>query len=70
MEVTLGQYKIFDEKFAANFSRGAMSMAAIGVSLWKYAMKYSPGNPLYFNRDRFVLSNGKPDSAPKIDFEN
>lgn len=36
-----------------------MSMAAIGVSLWKYAMKYSPSNPDYFNRDRFVLSNGQ-----------
>jgi dihydroxyacetone synthase len=36
-----------------------MSMAAIGVSLWKYAMKYSPSNPNYFNRDRFVLSNGQ-----------
>jgi len=35
-----------------------MGMAAIGVSLWKYAMKYSPSNPSYFNRDRFVLSNG------------
>jgi dihydroxyacetone synthase len=33
-------------------------MAAIGISLWKYAMKYSPANPNYFNRDRFVLSNG------------
>jgi len=35
-----------------------MGMAAIGVSLWKYIMKYSPSNPSYFNRDRFVLSNG------------
>lgn len=35
-----------------------MGMAAIGVSLWKYIMKYSPNNPNYFNRDRFVLSNG------------
>ena len=33
-------------------------MAAIGVALWKYVMKYSPSNPEYFNRDRFVLSNG------------
>lgn len=33
-------------------------MAAIGVALWKYVMKYSPNNPSYFNRDRFVLSNG------------
>ena len=33
-------------------------MAAIGVALWKYAMKYSPKNADFFNRDRFVLSNG------------
>jgi transketolase N-terminal domain/subunit len=44
----------------ADDTSGAMSMAAIGVSLWKYAMKYSPSNPAYFNRDRFVLSNGQP----------
>ncbi|PMD36492.1 transketolase [Hyaloscypha variabilis F] len=37
---------------------GAMGMAAIGVSLWAYTMKYSPENPAWFNRDRFVLSNG------------
>lgn len=35
-----------------------MGMAGIGVALWKYAMKYSPSNPDFFNRDRFVLSNG------------
>ena len=35
-----------------------MGMAAIGVALWKYTMRYSPTNPNYFNRDRFVLSNG------------
>lgn len=35
-------------------------MAAIGVALWKYVMRYSPENPSFFNRDRFVLSNGKP----------
>jgi dihydroxyacetone synthase len=35
-----------------------MGMAAIGIALWKYTMKYSPTNPTYFNRDRFVLSNG------------
>lgn len=33
-------------------------MAAIGIALWKYAMHYSPRNANYFNRDRFVLSNG------------
>jgi dihydroxyacetone synthase len=36
-----------------------MGMAAIGVALWKYVMRYSPENPNFFNRDRFVLSNGR-----------
>lgn len=35
-----------------------MGMVAIGISLYKYVMKYSPNNCNYFNRDRFVLSNG------------
>ena len=34
-------------------------MAAIGVSLWKYVMRYAPHTPGFFNRDRFILSNGK-----------
>ena len=33
-------------------------MAAMGIALWKYTMRYSPSNPNWFNRDRFVLSNG------------
>lgn len=33
-------------------------MAAIGVALWKYVMRYAPHSPGFFNRDRFVLSNG------------
>ncbi|KAM5354238.1 hypothetical protein ACJ41O_000888 [Fusarium nematophilum] len=36
----------------------AIGMAAIGVALWKYAMRYNPSNPSWFDRDRFVLSNG------------
>ena len=40
------------------FCSGAMGMVAIGISLWKYAMRYSPANPDWFNRDRFILSNG------------
>lgn len=36
-----------------------MGMAAIGIALYKYVMKYSPKNCNYFNRDRFVLSNGR-----------
>ena len=37
---------------------GAMGMAALGVALWKYTMIYHPHQPEWFNRDRFVLSNG------------
>lgn len=37
---------------------GAMGMAAIGIALWKYVLRYAPSDPTYFNRDRFVLSNG------------
>ncbi|KAF2169438.1 hypothetical protein M409DRAFT_36216 [Zasmidium cellare ATCC 36951] len=36
----------------------AIGMAAIGVALYKYAMRYNPSNPEWFDRDRFVLSNG------------
>lgn len=37
----------------------ALGMAAIGVALWKYIMRYNPSDPEWFDRDRFVLSNGK-----------
>lgn len=37
-------------------------MAAIGVALWKYTMRYAPHSPDWFNRDRFVLSNGEFES--------
>ena len=46
------------EQFKGGHPGSAMGMAAIGVALWKYTMKYSPENLNYFNRDRFVLSNG------------
>ncbi|KAK5119586.1 hypothetical protein LTR85_007415 [Meristemomyces frigidus] len=46
------------EQFNMGHPGSAMGMAAIGVALWKYAMKYSPKNANFFNRDRFVLSNG------------
>lgn len=36
----------------------ALGMAAIGVALWKYEMRYNPCDPEWFDRDRFVLSNG------------
>ncbi|KIX05947.1 uncharacterized protein Z518_03921 [Rhinocladiella mackenziei CBS 650.93] len=36
----------------------AIGMSAIGVALYKYIMRYNPSNPNWFDRDRFVLSNG------------
>ena len=47
------------EQFKGGHPGSAMGMAAIGVALWKYVMEYTPENPHYFNRDRFVLSNGR-----------
>ena len=35
-----------------------MGMADIAVALWKYKLKHNPQNPHWFNRDRFILSNG------------
>ncbi|KWU46944.1 transketolase [Rhodotorula sp. JG-1b] len=35
-----------------------MGAAAIGVALFREAMRYNPRNPLWLNRDRFVLSAG------------
>jgi transketolase len=35
-----------------------MGMADIAVALWKYNLKHNPKNPHWFNRDRFILSNG------------
>lgn len=40
----------------------AIGMAAIGVALYKYVMRYNPSDPSWFDRDRFVLSNGKKSS--------
>lgn len=37
----------------------ALGMAAIGVALYKHVMRYNPADPSWFDRDRFVLSNGK-----------
>jgi hypothetical protein len=64
-KVTLGKLTPLDFLFIVqskaltkSFHRSPMGMAAIGIALYKYVMKYSPNNCNYFNRDRFVLSNG------------
>ena len=36
----------------------AMALAPTAYVLWNNIMKYNPKNPDWFNRDRFVLSNG------------
>ncbi|ROV93648.1 hypothetical protein VMCG_08037 [Cytospora schulzeri] len=46
------------QQFGMGHPGGAIGMAAIGVALWKYVMRYAPHSPDWFNRDRFVLSNG------------
>ena len=35
-----------------------MGMAEIATALWKNHLNHNPSNPYWFNRDRFVLSNG------------
>ncbi|KAF2649408.1 transketolase [Lophiostoma macrostomum CBS 122681] len=61
-EVVLKYFRAFIADLCEQFKGGhpgsAMGMAAIGVALYKYVMKFSPKNGNYFNRDRFVLSNG------------
>ena len=35
-----------------------MGMADIAEVLWRSFLKHNPGNPTWFDRDRFILSNG------------
>jgi transketolase len=35
-----------------------LGMADIATELWKNFLKHNPKNPYWFNRDRFVISNG------------
>ena len=35
-----------------------MGMADIAVALWKRHLKHNPADPMWLDRDRFVLSNG------------
>ena len=35
-----------------------MGMADIAEVLWRDVLKFNPGNPVWWDRDRFVLSNG------------
>src|SRR5262249_615339 len=35
-----------------------MGLAPVAYSLWQHFLRYDPQDPLWPNRDRFVLSNG------------
>ncbi len=35
-----------------------MGMASLGYTLWTRRLRHNPSNPAWFNRDRFILSNG------------
>ncbi len=35
-----------------------MGMADMAEALWRGYLKHNPANPRWWNRDRFVLSNG------------
>lgn len=61
-DLVLNYFRAYIADLCQQFNGGhpgsAMGMAAIGIALYKYIMKFSPKNGNYFNRDRFVLSNG------------
>ena len=46
------------EKAQSGHPGAPMGMAEMGLVLWKKHLSHSPSNPKWFNRDRFVLSNG------------
>lgn len=46
------------EKAKSGHPGAPMGMAELGVALWREEMRHNPINPTWFNRDRFVLSNG------------
>src|SRR5215813_12650352 len=35
-----------------------MALAPLVYTIWNRVLKYDPQNPIWLNRDRFVLSNG------------
>ncbi|KAH7382467.1 Transketolase, thiamine diphosphate binding domain-containing protein [Phaeosphaeria sp. MPI-PUGE-AT-0046c] len=62
MALVLQSFRLLIADLCQQFGMGhpgsAIGMAAIGIALWKYSMRYAPHQPGWFNRDRFLLSNG------------
>jgi transketolase len=46
------------EKANSGHPGAPMGMADIAEVLWRDVLKFNPGNPTWWDRDRFVLSNG------------
>ena len=46
------------EKAKSGHPGAPMGMADIAEVLWRHYLQHNPGDPNWFNRDRFVLSNG------------
>lgn len=46
------------EKANSGHPGAPMALAPAAFALWMNVMRYNPKNPHWFNRDRFVLSNG------------
>jgi transketolase len=46
------------QKASSGHPGAPMGLAPVGYALWNRYLRYDPKNPLWPNRDRFVLSNG------------
>jgi transketolase len=46
------------EKAHSGHPGAPMALAPVAYQLWQQELRYDPSNPLWPNRDRFVLSNG------------
>ena len=46
------------EKAQSGHAGAPMGLAPVAYTLWQQFLRYDPGDPLWPNRDRFVLSNG------------
>ena len=46
------------QKAGSGHPGAPMALAPAAYVLWMEHLRYSPENPEWFNRDRFVLSNG------------
>ncbi|MBO4301556.1 MAG: transketolase [Desulfovibrio sp.] len=46
------------EKARSGHPGAPLGMADMAEALWRHVLKHNPANPRWFDRDRFVLSNG------------